>query len=225
MNEDGVGITGMKFLSGKEMKEMEVRGKPVRVDLQEKAFRKYEMLIGSALHGSYLLNVTEWSGGKMKPRTFVVRLLDAILGFRTFKYKSQVVKRQIERGEIQVFVVDEHMVQVVCRKADEAGEKVRSKEFEEQIEKEIEEESKDLVYRDLFVKGTGEALEKWLEEFRKDSIARKYQKEALTMFYSTPEAERKLRKVLEETLGILPLVYGYPPNWVQADDFADPIYG
>ena len=68
-----------------------------RYDLRETAFRRYEALIAEACRGSFTYDPFIMG---IKPRTFVARFRDAILGYKRYGYESFVIPKDFNLDSI-----------------------------------------------------------------------------------------------------------------------------
>lgn len=85
-----------------------------RIDLRVEAFRKYEPLIGRACYGSF----THTLNSRIKPRTFITRFKDAILGFERYHYPSTLIPPNANLRAIKLFELSDGNVLVENTKAD-----------------------------------------------------------------------------------------------------------
>jgi len=82
-----------------------------RLDLREKAFRKYERYIGRALNESYKVDTRVELG--ISPQTFILRFKDAICGFKRYRYESILFKQDADFDNIKLYQVSINDVSVV----------------------------------------------------------------------------------------------------------------
>lgn len=82
-----------------------------RVDLREKAFRKYERYINRALEQTYELDPGVELN--MKPATFIARFKDAILGFQRYRYDSILFRQDADFRAIRLYELPTGFVRIV----------------------------------------------------------------------------------------------------------------